>query len=658
MTILNKNQKETITCLADAVLPPPAERRVSAQRIADRVEEFLAVSDSPPLTLIRTLLDVMYALVLVKKLGVATSEIRDKIREALSSPIEIIQDAARTLHVLITYIYYSDPAVDEQVGYVRFRNRPRASAARVSDKLEFKTHTAVPNKNYDVCIVGSGVAGAVLAYRLAKAGKMVLVLEAGSYYSAKDYSDDELLMLGRLYKGGIFQAAGGSLAVLQAKCVGGGGVINNAVCFRMPDFVKKEWDELGANLNDQDLKAAFDRIRDELHIRPADEVMARIGNNRLNRSRELFLKGVKKLGISHGEGDPDLTKAGFYPASVNLADCLGCGYCNFGCAYDRKNNDFIKYLPEAVNSGRCDVVTQANVDEVVTDILGLGHLKASGLTVKFSGGKSQKVKARKYILSAGAIATSGILLRSQWISLMGLPIGERFSANVGTPVNARFREKLDSYDGLQISDYFVEVDQQGKWDWVAETWFHPPATQSQSIPGYLEDHFERMNKYAHYAAAAPLVGTQPVGKVSLNLFTRQPELKFALPLADLAKLKKALRRIAEIFLEAEAEEILIMARNELVLHTKAELARIENEIQQPDDLLVIGTGHPQGGNGMSDRKEKGKFLGVVGSSFKVHGVEDLYVCDASVFPSSVKVNPQWTIMALADLCSQQVLKEF
>ena len=59
--------------------------------------------------------------------------------------------------------------------------------------------------------------------------------------------------------------------------------------------------------------------------------------------------------------------------------------------------------------------------------------------------------------------------------------------------------------------------------------------------------------------------------------------------------------------------------------------------------MTLGTGHPQGGNAVSRDPRKG----VVDPSFKVHGFSNLYVCDASVFPSSLTVNPQLTVMGLA-----------
>jgi choline dehydrogenase-like flavoprotein len=59
--------------------------------------------------------------------------------------------------------------------------------------------------------------------------------------------------------------------------------------------------------------------------------------------------------------------------------------------------------------------------------------------------------------------------------------------------------------------------------------------------------------------------------------------------------------------------------------------------------IQSGSSHPQGGNPMSDDPERG----VVDSSFAVHGLDNAFVCDASVFPDAIGVNPMHTIMALA-----------
>ena len=48
-------------------------------------------------------------------------------------------------------------------------------------------------------------------------------------------------------------------------------------------------------------------------------------------------------------------------------------------------------------------------------------------------------------------------------------------------------------------------------------------------------------------------------------------------------------------------------------------------------------------------------IGVVSADFRVRGVKNLRVCDGSIFPDSAAVNPQWTIMALAEICASDML---
>lgn len=659
--LLNKTQKETFEKLVDAIIPAPADRKATPEQLAKRFEAFISSVDSVPMGVIRTALDIVAPILTITDL-VQPGDLRQNLRSDLSAAIEsdneVMRSAARLLHILITYVYYSDARVDSQVGYVRFKERSRPEASLPEGDSRIRVRGTISNREYDVCIVGSGVAGSLLANRLAKSGKSVLVLEAGRYYPESMVTDDELLTLAHLYKSDVFQfALGTSFPVIQAQCVGGGAVVNNAVCFRMPDWVKKDWDNFGAQLDSTKLKNAFDKTEMELKIKPADQIVRKNGRPYLCPGRDFFLRGVKALGIPHGSGDPRTIKDGFHTVCVNIEDCLGCGYCNLGCAYERKVNTLKTLLPGAIATGNCDVIEQARVNKVSTAIKSLSHLKVDGLDVTLHNGEKVKLKAKKYILSAGAVASSAILLNSFKITLLGTPIGERFSANAGSPIHAKFNEPVNAYDGLQISDYFVERNPDGKWDWMGEIWYNPPATQAQAIPGFLDNHFERMKDYTYYAAMGPLVGTEAVGRVQLNLLN-QPEVKLELPASDIGKLKLGMRRMAEVFFAGGAEEVYLMAGNGMILKSANELNRINDEIQRHDDFSVLSTGHPMGGNPMSDEKVKGRYRGVAGTDFKVHGVEDLFVCDASVFPTSVKVNPQWTVLALAELCAEEVLKEF
>jgi choline dehydrogenase-like flavoprotein len=70
--------------------------------------------------------------------------------------------------------------------------------------------------------------------------------------------------------------------------------------------------------------------------------------------------------------------------------------------------------------------------------------------------------------------------------------------------------------------------------------------------------------------------------------------------------------------------------------------RVGDLVMDGSDISV-NTGHPQGGNPISRDPNRG----VIDETFRVHGVENLHVCDASVFPTAITVNPQLTVMALA-----------
>ena len=82
---------------------------------------------------------------------------------------------------------------------------------------------------------------------------------------------------------------------------------------------------------------------------------------------------------------------------------------------------------------------------------------------------------------------------------------------------------------------------------------------------------------------------------------------------------------------------------------RAGLDEMERRVQDRR-YLTMGTGHPQGGNPMSRSPDRG----VVDADFRVHGMENLYVCDASVFPTSLGVNPQMTIFGLAHYAARRI----
>ena len=115
--------------------------------------------------------------------------------------------------------------------------------------------------NVDVCVIGSGASGAILAGKLAQSGKSVVVLERGPYYDGESMNQREADMIPILWKNaGANFTSNLRIVIAQGSCLGGSTVINDAVCFRIPDLVIEQWEKMGVSIS----KAEWDKANDEV----------------------------------------------------------------------------------------------------------------------------------------------------------------------------------------------------------------------------------------------------------------------------------------------------------------------------------------------------------------------------------------------------------
>lgn len=110
----------------------------------------------------------------------------------------------------------------------------------------------------DVCIIGSGAAGAIMGEKLANGSgnerytrKSVVILEKGGYYDAEDMNQREADMMPLLWKNcGANFTDNLRIVIAQGQCLGGSTVINDAVCFKTPQIVREQWRKMGVNISD------------------------------------------------------------------------------------------------------------------------------------------------------------------------------------------------------------------------------------------------------------------------------------------------------------------------------------------------------------------------------------------------------------------------
>jgi choline dehydrogenase-like flavoprotein len=207
-----------------------------------------------------------------------------------------------------------------------------------------------------------------------------------------------------------------------------------------------------------------------------------------------------------------------------------------------------------------------------------------------------------------------------------------------------FDDPIDSYDADQMTS-FVKKD-----GYLIEATHNPILSAALTTPGWLDEHAALMHRARHLAYAGAMSPSAPVGRVVWSRFTGHEETRFQATPRDMAVLREGLKAIARSFFAAGARRVFLPTDRFTEVHSERDLGVLDAKIRTMRDVQC-GSSHPQGGNPMSDDPS----FGVVDSGFAVHGVDGLYVCDASVFPETVGVNPMHTVMALAKIGSQRIL---
>ncbi|MGA7238388.1 MAG: GMC oxidoreductase [Bryobacteraceae bacterium] len=635
---------KTLALLAEVLLPTPFPANGPAiADVVDGIEGFLAVASGKQVQTIRNLLQVISLFIPV--LDLAVNETRQLVANVLADESDSpIRQALSGVHQIVAFAYYANQKTDSLLEYARPVHKP-------GHRTNLPVSATIPNRVFDVVIAGTGPAGSLLADRLSAAGKSVLLLEAGQYIAEQSITTDELNSIARLYKMSGLQTsiAPSSITVLQGSCVGGGGVINNGIFFPLASATLDTWRSAGFPFDADAMARAYAAVASDLNI--GDILLKARGINPAAQ----FLSSLGPLQTPPMGPVPP----GFYRMMVNLetlppnGDATGCrstGLCNLGCGSERKVNSFQYYLKNALTTGRDVVlVPQASVTSAVMG-LGAARHTVTALNVQMADGSTAMARGKSFVLSCGPVGSSVVLLRSgDLLSAAGgkLPVGQRFCGNVASPVFAAAPFPVNQQTYVQMCQVFVPAA--GDDGFLIETWFSPPGALALAMPGYLDAHQQRMNQFQRLVSASPVIGTQPLGTITLQF--DDPVIDLPLAPVDLDRFRRGMNRTVTALIGGKASPVIVRLGNGRVIATMDDVSRLDAEMAAltPQELylLPLSTAHPQGGNAMSGDPA----IGVVGADFRVRGIDNLRVCDGSIFPVVAGVNPQWTIYALAHLCA-------
>jgi len=469
----------------------------------------------------------------------------------------------------------------------------------------------------DVCIIGSGAGGSAVAHELTHQGKKVTILEAGNYYDA-DYvnqqsREDELLNLWKHH--GIFLSNNFSVNVAQGQCVGGSTMINYGICFRFPDLVRNIWrDKHGILLTDEQIDDAYTKAESQYGV---------TGIQQDGRSHEVIKEGCERLEYSSGWMQKALRKG-------------------------MKQNALIAYLEKSKIENlniyaNCKAVSVEKSGNAITAI----HAIATDPCTKLK--HNVKITAEKVVLAAGPIASSEFLLKNKLANSSG-QVGKNISLHPSSSVVGIFDEEINGQNSNVMAYYcdHFSARKRDKFGYMIESVFVAPSQFSIIMPSFGMQNLEYVKKYHHVSMAGVLVHDQAVGKITLNQ-NQDAILDYSLSKDDQKLMVEGIREACKIYLKAGAKKIITGHIDPIIIENEADISKIKDDSAGQGKLL-IASAHPQGGSSMGENPNKS----VVNSFCKSHDISNLYICDASVFPTSVGVNPQLTVLMLATIAASNM----
>jgi choline dehydrogenase-like flavoprotein len=460
----------------------------------------------------------------------------------------------------------------------------------------------------------------------AEAGVRTLVVEGGEYLTSKDMSQREEQMFPKLLQdGGSQTSADRAVKIHQGRGVGGSTLHNLNLIKRIPDAIRAEWTHTRglSHLPASRWTALYDELEQLLRV-------SAVPREQWNRHNQLLEKACSELGWKGGG------------LSHNRSGCLNSGFCEVGCRYNAKNNAFKVMLPRLLAAGG-EVLSNCLAVRVVHEggaARGVEAVAIDPVTRQVLG--EVEITAKRVCLSASATGTAALLLRSDVRDPSG-ETGNTLRIHPAVIAAGDFEEPVKAWEGIPQTyecTEFLELDKpDGHRVWVLPAFAHPVGTATM-IPGHGATHRALMERYAHLGVLTAMIHDLTPGKV-------RPKGKLGLSIeywpdeADRAELSLGLWASAKALFAAGAKRVLIPSRVPRVLEPGDDLEWLKTMPIEKGELDVVAV-HPMSSVPMGDDPQRAP----VGSDGKHHHLQNLWVADGSLFPSSIGVPPQLSIYAM------------
>lgn len=486
----------------------------------------------------------------------------------------------------------------------------------------------------DVVVIGSGAGGATSAEFLSRTGLKVLLIEEARLRYQKDFKLNELDAFSSLYQEGTSRkTADGAIAIYQGRTVGGSTTVNWTSTFRTPEPTLNHWDKhFGLReFSPASMTSWFEERERALSMQPWQTAP--------NENNAILKRGCDALGWSS------------HTMIRNVKGCWNLGYCGFGCPTNAKQSMLLTSIPTALDH-QASLLTCASAEHFKFQGDRISELTCSIFDSEGfqKTARSISIRARHYVLAAGAIGSPAVLLRSEAPDPFQT-LGKRTFLHPVNTCTATMKDPVRGFEGAPQSIYSDEFlwkeGVTGPVGFKLEVAPVFPGGLAAQEALHGERLASRLQLLAYTNSTIALLrdgfhADSPGGSVRLR-HDNSPVLDY--PITDYLKqgFIKAYLAMAELQFAAGAIS-LSAAHHDAREWTswqqaKAEIPRLSMEPLR----AALFSAHVMGGCSMGTSPQNS----VVNQYGEHHQISNLNIIDGSTFPTSIGANPQLSIFAMA-----------
>ncbi len=487
----------------------------------------------------------------------------------------------------------------------------------------------------DVCVVGSGAGGSVIAGELSGQGKRVCVLEMGGYSNEADFDQLELPAYQRSYlNAGPFPTLDGQVTIQAGSGLGGGTVINWTNSLRTHQWVREEWArDFGLD--------GLDGADFEGHL---DAVLERIGANDacsdLNGPHERLREACERLGYDFRLILRNADRATYDPQVA--------GYMGFGDQSGSKLSTQKTYLADAA-AREADIVVNCRAERILTEAGRASGVE--GVWLDPAGAATNgspvpvTVRAPVIVVAGGSIESPALLLRS---GIGGPAVGRYLRLHPTSAVTGVYPDDQRWWwapPQAAMSHQFADLEE--GYGFLVESAQSTTGLFAAATPWISgRDHKEKMLDWSRCAPFINLTRDRGHGQVQLDA-AGNPAVSYLLSdELDIRNFRRGLAELIRLHEAAGAERIVSIGRSAPIWnrgdHLDAFVDAVTTHSLAPREFGIF-TAHQMG----SCRMGSDPGTSVANPLGELHDVPGVWIGDASAFPTASGVNPMVTIMALA-----------